>query len=158
LPWNQDSWPCPETIPDAPPANRSRQFPIVDTLIEIALEEKQPDQVLRWHEYLLKKHIRLLIPGDEEIAEAIQGIAPDRAASIWKRLAEDSITRGKFHHDEAAQDYLRKARKLMIEHGMTGEWTEYEQVLRQKHRRKRRFREILDSLDDEAPSRRGSED
>ena len=50
LPWEQKGWPLPESGLDRPRANKQNRFPLVGDLIDIAILEKKPDQVLRWYD------------------------------------------------------------------------------------------------------------
>ena len=47
LPWKQKGWPLPESGLDRPDADQRNRFPLVGNLIDIAMLEKKPDQVLK---------------------------------------------------------------------------------------------------------------
>jgi uncharacterized Zn finger protein len=142
-------WPLPESgLPD----NADRQslrFPIIDTLIAIAMAEHRPDEILRWYDQ--RK------PGvggwgwggihDDQIAEAIGQSYPDRALDIWKKLAEASIAQTQTRAYEQATAYLRKLRDLLKQLGRAREWQSYLTALRQVNARKRRLLELLDDLE-----------
>ncbi len=55
LPQKDASWPLPETgVEEAKETARS-QFPITTVLIDIAIAEKRPEDVLRWYDYRKSK-------------------------------------------------------------------------------------------------------
>ena len=147
LPWKQKDWPLPETGLDVPDTTR-RQFPIVDELINIAILEKKPDQVLHWYDRLPKKRFGWYGIDEDKIATAVQTHAPDRAVAIWKNKAERLISQVKPSAYQEAAKYLRKAAKVMNQVKKQAEWERYLKGLREKHIRKRRLMEILDGLDD----------
>jgi len=146
-PWEQKGWPLPETGLDAPDETRRGQFPMVDDLIDIAIFEKKPDRVLHWYDQRPKQRHDLYALDEDRIATAIQNHAPDRAIAMWKKLAENLIAQVKPRAYEAAAGYLRKAGRVMAQQKREKEWDQYLQRLREKHARKRRLMEILDSLE-----------
>jgi len=150
LPWKQKGWPLPESGLDAPRAERKDRFPLVDDLIGIAILEKKPDQVLYWYDQLPKKRFGWHGVDDDEIAQAVQTHAPDRAVVIWKNKAERLIAQVKPGAYQEAAKYLRKAAKVMRREKKLAEWESYLKELREQHLRKRRLIEILDGLDGKA--------
>lgn len=124
------------------------QFPLVDDLIDIAILEEKPDQVLRWYD----QH-----PGEDRlgwgrvdedaVATALQARVPDRAVAIWKNKAERLIAQVKPSAYQEAAEYLRKAAKVMGREKKLTEWESYLEDLREQHHRKRRLIEILDGLE-----------
>ena len=93
-------WPLP--TPPHPkeqqkPAHHARmhQGPYFSVLIDLAIDEKRPEDVLKWYDkrnattkrgtsrgYINRS------PGDASIAKAIEGAYPERAIEIYHRLAE----------------------------------------------------------------------
>ncbi|HEY7495353.1 MAG TPA: hypothetical protein VIH59_30135 [Candidatus Tectomicrobia bacterium] len=143
-------WPLPAT---GMPADTTRDFrpqpPMIDTLMAIAITEQCPDEVLHWYDQ------RRPTPSwgwrevsDDRVAEAVADTYPDRALTIWKRLAEAEIARTDTRAYETAAGYLRKAHRLLEGLGRTAEWHSYLTTLRQTNARKRRLLEILDHLED----------
>lgn len=116
-------------------------------LIEIAILENKPRQVLHWYDELLKNRDWWHEVDEDEIAMAVQSHAPDRAVVIWKKLAEKLIVRVKTSAYEEAATYLRRAGKVMTRQKKEKQWHEYLRDLRETHARKRRLMEIMDSLD-----------
>ena len=84
---------------------------------------------------------------EDRVATAVMECAPDRAADIWKKLAEREIAAVKPSAYEAAAGYLRKLSGLLTNLGCEAEWKDYLAGLRAAHARKRRLMEILDTLE-----------
>ncbi|MDA2935039.1 hypothetical protein MYX82_11960 [Acidobacteria bacterium AH-259-D05] len=120
---------------------------MVDDLIDIAILEKKPDQVLHWYDQLPKKRFGLHSVDDDEIAAAVQTHAPDRAVAIWKKKAERLIAQVKPSAYQEAVKYLHKAGSVMARQKNQKQWDQYLQNLREQHARKRRLMKILDGLD-----------
>lgn len=147
LPWKQKSWPLPESGLDQPDADKRNPFPLVNDLIDIAILEKKPDQVLRWYDQRPKGRFGWYGVDEDAIATAVQAYAPDRAVALWKNKAEGLIAQVKPSAYLKAATYLRKAAKTMRQEHKLAEWENYLEELRKLHFRKRRLLEILDSLD-----------
>lgn len=47
-------WPLPDTEPKSIHNTSSRHFPLTDVLIDVAICEKLPSEVVRWYDYALK--------------------------------------------------------------------------------------------------------
>jgi uncharacterized Zn finger protein len=147
LPWKQKGWPLPESGLDRPDADQRKRFPLVDDLIEIAILEKKPDQVLRWYDQRPKGRFGWYGVDEDAIATAVQAHAPGRAVAIWKNKAERLIAQVKPSAYQEAVKYLRKAAKVMTQEKKQAEWERYLKSLREEHIRKRRLMEMLDGLD-----------
>lgn len=122
--------------------------PLTDTLIDIAIAEKRPDEVLRWYEQR-KPRSRGWGSGwfaEDRIAEAVAGTYPDRAVAIWKRLAEAQIPLTKPKAYEEAAGYLRKVHRVLKQVGKEQDWQDYLTALRRANERKRLLVRILDTL------------
>lgn len=148
MPDNKSSWPLPGTgLPKAEDFWR-KQFPLVDDLIDIAIAEKRPDEVLRWYEESRQKSKSTLFRGhrDDQVAMALKDSHPDKAVDIWKSLAEEEIARTKVKAYQAAAIYLRKIHTVMKKRRQEKAWQGYLRELRQANARKPRLVEILDSL------------
>ena len=147
LPWKQKGWPLPKPGKDPAKISHKNQFPMTTVLIDIAIQEKKPDQVLSWYDQVQKKRSRWSSINDDEIAVALQNYAPERAIAIWKRMAESLINQVKPSAYEQAASYLRKAEKIVKREKKQTEWNQYLHNLKSKHARKRRLMEILDQSD-----------
>jgi uncharacterized Zn finger protein len=143
------AWPLPESGLTDDADRRYLRFPIVDTLIPIAVAEKRPDEILRWYDQRKPEVSGWGWYGvhDDQIAEAIVQTYPERALGIWKKLAEASIAETQTRAYEQACAYLRKLRDLLQQLGRTREWQSYVANLRQVNARKRRLLELLDDLE-----------
>ena len=147
MPWKQKGWPLPESGLDRPDADQNNRFPMVDDLINIAILEKKPDQVLIWYDQRPKDRFGWYGIDEDTIATAVQAHAPDRAVAIWKNKAERLIAQVKPSAYQEAAKYLQKAAKIMCRGKKQAEWESYLKKLREQHLRKRRLIEILDGLD-----------
>ncbi len=148
LPWIQKGWPLPESGLGRPDVDQRNRFPLVNELIDIAILEKKPDQVLKWYDLLPKKRFGGYGIDDDEIAMAVQDRAPDRAVAIWQDKAERLIAQVKPSAYQEAARYLRKAAKVMRREKKIAAFEGYLKALREQHIRKRRLVEILDGLDE----------
>jgi len=147
LPRKQKGWPLPESGLDRPDADQRDRFPLVGDLIDIAILEKKPDQVLRWYDQRPKGRFGWYGMDRDKIASAVQEYAPERAVEIWKNKAEGLIDQVKPKAYQEAAKYLRKAGKVMSKQKKKPQWDQYLQSLREVHVRKYRLIEVLDGLD-----------
>jgi uncharacterized Zn finger protein len=147
LPWKQKNWFLPESGLDRPDADQRNRFPLVSDLIDIAIFEKKPDQVLRWYDQRPKQPFGWYGMDEDRIASAVQEYAPERAVEIWKNKAEGLIAQVKPKAYQDAAKYLRKAAKVIRREKKLAEWESYLKELREQHFRKRRLMEILDGLE-----------
>jgi len=147
LPWKQKGWSLPESGLDRPDVDQRNRFPLVGHLIDIAILEKKPDQVLRWYDLRPKDRFGWYGVDEDVVATAVQAHAPERAVAIWQNKAERLIAQVKPSAYHKAAGYLRKAAKVMLREKKPAEWESYLKGLRDEHLRKRRLIEILDGLD-----------
>ena len=148
LPWKQKNWPLPDSGLEAPATRSKDQYPMVGELIELAILEKKPDQVLLWYDNLQENKYSWYGVNHDEIAAAIEAHAPDRAVAIWKHKAERLIDQVKPKAYLEAGQYLRKAAMVMVKEDKLKEWKRYLKTLRERHARKVRLLEVLESLED----------
>lgn len=151
------AWPLPVAAHSILAAKKSdSDHPHFDVLLELALQEKQPNEVLRWYDRLTagKKARSTDWYGDDydnpfagRVADAVAATHPERAQKLYQKLIEDYIARTSPSAYEAARPYLRKLRDLLHRAGRQTEWTHYLTNLRDSNRRKRRLLEVLDRLD-----------
>jgi uncharacterized Zn finger protein len=147
LPWKQKDWPLPKSGLDRPGADQRQRFPLLSDLINIAILEKKPDQVLKWYDQRPKGHFGWLGVDEDAIATAVQAHAPDRAVAIWKNKAERLIAQVKPSAYQEAVKFLRKAGEVMSKQNKQAQWDQYLRSLRDAHARKRCLIEILDGLE-----------
>ncbi len=139
------NWPLPPSDLLLPKSKRATNLsPDTGVLIQIAMYEKRPDDVLKW--YHLSKKNRSYHNMDDSVAEAVKSTHPDEALAIWKRVVEWEIARVKPAAYKVATIYLKKTRTLYRKQKRIGEWNTYLLNLRQQHKAKRRLIEILASL------------
>ena len=150
LPPSDPSWPLPETGVKEDRETRKNEFPMTDVLIDIAIEEKRPDDVLKWYDHSRSKK-RIFWGGggyqEDKIAGAVVDLYPDRAIAIWKNLAEKQIALTQPKAYETAALYLRKVHNFLKKLERENEWKDYLLQLRQANARKKRLIQILDRLE-----------
>jgi len=141
-------WPLPEPeVVDKTNKKFRRQYPDLNTLIDIAIFENRFDDVVRLH-HNLQKTRKWGDRKDREVAEAVAGTHPDISLDIWEKIAEGQINLVKPKAYEEAAIYLRKMRKVYKETKRLKEWQNLISTLRTEHKAKRRLQEVLDSLED----------
>jgi uncharacterized Zn finger protein len=150
VPQSDPSWPLPETGVKEDRETRKNEFPMTDVLIDIAIEEKRPDDVLKWYDHSRSKK-RIFWGGggyqEDKIAGAVVDLYPDRAIAIWKNLAEKQIALTQPKAYEAAAIYLRKVYSLLKKLKREEDWRNYISKLRQANARKTKLIEILSRLE-----------
>ena len=119
-------------------------------LTQLAIAEKQPDEVLKWYDYAGRKKGGLglsdFLVDATEVAEAIKSAHPERAIAIWKETAESNIARVSTSGYEEAAPYLRKMKNALTRIGRKQEWEAYLASLREENHRRPRCLEVLDRL------------
>jgi uncharacterized Zn finger protein len=156
------AWPLPE-VPD-PPAKPSTERPAREAfiarekhtgphyefLIDLAIEEKRPEDVLRWYDAWRadrKERFHQANSRAEDVADAVKDNFPERAIEVYRKGAESALVYTGHHAYEEAASHLRKLKAVLEKIGRAAEWKTYESQLREQHKRKRNFIEILDRLD-----------
>lgn len=153
-----DLWPLPPAPESGDEAarrgGRSETGPHYRVLIDLAIEEKRPDDVLNWYDELTAakadRHSgwRVFpVDSEEKIAEAVASSYPDRAITIFveaaDRVASETNTRT---YPEAGR-LLKRARQVLERHGRSGEWSGILKDFRFQHHRKWRLMEVLDGIE-----------
>src|SRR5262249_48597843 len=125
----------------------------LDVLMDLAIAEKRPDDVLRWYDRLRENRRGAgfgwygMNTSAERVADAVAEKHPDRALEIYRDLAEGQIARPSPSAYEEAARPLRKTKALLRRLNRAAEWTQYLAKLREENRRKRRLMEVLDRLE-----------
>ena len=143
-------WPLPAPEVDIPAPTDKKRGPMVDELIRLAIDEKKPNEVVKWYDHTGRtKGTSWMydVTLDDDVADAIASTHPDRAVAIWKYLAENEIALVKPRAYQDAVPYLRKVRDVLLRSGREGEWQEYLAALRQQNKRRPRCLEQLDRLE-----------
>ena len=142
-----DKWPLPETRlkKDIDPS----EGPMIHLLIELAIAEKKPTEVLKWYD--IKPSTTnytwgYMYTSSLDVAQAIKEKYPDRAIAIWKELAESEISRVEVSGYQKAGTYLREVRDTLKRLNREKEWEAYLSELRNENKRRPRCLEVLDGL------------
>jgi uncharacterized Zn finger protein len=150
IPLPGSSWPLPKA--DVPKAKEHlpRQFPVIGTLIDIAIVEKRPDEVIHWYDQRKSQKFGGWWSEfqEDKIAKALADDYPDRAVDIWKRLAANLIAQVKPKAYEKAAVHLNKIQRILKRQSKDKEWGIYLANIRKEHARKIKLLEILDGLND----------
>ena len=128
-----DKWPLPET--EFEKDIDASEGPMIHLLIELAIAEKKPTEVLKWYDmkpsttnytwgYMYRPSLN--------IAQAIKEKYPDRAIAIWKEQAESAISRVQVSGYQEAGTYLREVRDTLKRLNREQEWEAYLSELRTK--------------------------
>lgn len=150
IPKPGSSWPLPETDVPKTKERRSKQFPKIGTLIDIAIAEKRPDEVIHWYDQRKSQKFGGWWSEfqEDKIAKALADDYPDRAVDIWKRLAANLIAQVKPKAYEKAAVHLTKIQRILKRRSKDKEWGIYLANIRKEHARKIKLLEILDGLND----------
>jgi uncharacterized Zn finger protein len=153
-------WPLPTPdwlVPLLRPDSRSRRpaRPRHDVLIELAIAEQRPDDALRWfdgaHAAAEGSGARWTRTHSAEFADRVAGAVvashPERALEIYRRVLDASLGPASRSAYESAVGILRKMRPIFRTLGREAEWTQLLSDTRRGYRRRRRFIELLDTLD-----------
>jgi uncharacterized Zn finger protein len=136
------------------PQAGTKPTPYFNVLLDLAIDEKRPDDVLAWYDRLQTS--RSPTPwarhGDTSqaarVADAVAATHPDRALAIYQKLADDLIAATSPSAYENAAVHLRKMRTLLHKTGRAAEWSKRVAAIREQNRRKRRLLEVLERLED----------
>ena len=142
-----DKWPLPAT--EFQKDIDASEGPMIHLLIELAIAEKKPTEVLKWYDmkpsttnytwgYMYRPSL--------EVAQAIKEKYPDRAIAIWKEQAESAISRVQVSGYQEAGTYLREVRDTLKRLNREQEWETYLIELRDENKRRPRCLEVLDGL------------
>jgi uncharacterized Zn finger protein len=146
-------WPLPECEVKDTTERRKTEAPMLGVLIDIAIDEKQPDRVLHWYDQRKPTTAGSAYSwrygwfDEDRIAQAVVDAYPDRAIAMWKEIAEAQIAQTQVRAYETAAGYLRKIQRVLGKLKREQEWKEYLAALRQANLRKPRCVEILDRLE-----------
>lgn len=146
---DESAWPLPALDLSQPTQRVQPSFPLRNVLIDVAIYEERPDEVLRWYDQPRAGQPTWTAISDDRVAEAVQGAHPERAAEIWKRMAEQQIANTNVRAYEEAAVFLGKLGRLRKQHVQIDSWRQYLAELRETNKRKRRLLEVLDRLEAE---------
>jgi uncharacterized Zn finger protein len=148
------SWPLPDLDLPEPRHVLPVKAPLADHLIDILLEEHDPEGALRWYE---RARGQALGPADEvdaliRIAESLEPTNPDRAVSILMDRGRVFVDRGSPPMLEAASDLLEAAGRTEQRRERLTAWLQTMSVLRHRHRKHARVLQALDDVLAQFPS------
>lgn len=154
----EDPWPLPP--PPEPeeqasrPARRPPGGPHYQVLIDLAIDENRPDDVLKWYDELDAARKRQHgdwragpLDSEEAVAEAVASSHPDRAIAIYRQAADYVASKTNTRTYPEAGRLLKRAKRLLEKNGRGGEWATVVEEFRSKHRRKRRLMEVIDGIE-----------
>jgi uncharacterized Zn finger protein len=148
-PLGRKSWPLPATGTSPERERQTAQSPHPRLLTEIALDEKDHVEALKWfHKASAERFGWGGVGLAEQVAGAVVATHPDESIAIWRKLAEQCIGRANRSGYEESLRYLRPMRRLLTKSERQDEWAAYLSALREEHRRKRALLETLDALQD----------
>ncbi len=154
-----DLWPLPPAPESndqpARTASGSGTGPHHRVLMDLAIDEQRPDDVLRWYDELNagrtgKKSGRGRHPviSEEKVAEAVASSHPDRSIGIFVEAADAVASETNTRTYPEAARLLKRAKQVLEKNDRSGEWIWILEDFRHKHRRKRRLMEVLDGIED----------
>ena len=154
-----EGWPLPVPhylLPLLAGSHRERitSQPHYDVLIDIAIADQHPDDVLRWYDKMCAGRQQPLgiwtnHPDGyaDRVAEAVARSHPERALEIYHRCIDGNLTRAHVSAYQAVAGYLRKMRPILKSLCREEEWKQAVAEIRLHHRNRPRLVEILDRLD-----------
>ena len=130
-------------------------------LLRIALEEKNPDEILkRWKETCAKGRLDSLSSWnpydrfDDQVADALADAHPDVALGIWDETVRRNLPSTSQDAYGVIADAFRKERPVMERLGRLDEWANRIRSLQTEYKRRKNFVQALSAIvDPPAPPR-----
>ncbi len=121
-------------------------------LLEIAIADHQPDEVLRWFDKMSdapagSNHARAASDYADQVATAVTTAYPERALEISLDLLNAQLAHEGPLADDGALVYLRRLRPIHASLDRSREWVALLNSIRQTHANRGRLIELLDRLD-----------
>ncbi|MEX2093535.1 MAG: hypothetical protein WD971_12700 [Pirellulales bacterium] len=153
------AWPLP--VPDyliprlSGQREKSPPQPHYSVLLNMAIEDKRPADVLRWHDEMIA-HEKHANRGphywdhhfdSDRVAKAITVAYPERALEIYQRKLDSHLKHAGTSAYETCADCLRNMRPIFKALDQEDRWDELLADIRHNYRNRPRFMEILDKLD-----------
>jgi uncharacterized Zn finger protein len=152
------AWPLP--VPEyllpqmSAQSARSRPAPHFDVLLDMAIEDKRPDDVLRWYDRMIAHKDSNRGPHHwdsysdiDRIAKAIAAAHPERALEIYQRKLDSYLKQTGTSAYETCASCLRNMRPIFKAMDQEDRWNELLADIRHNYRNRPRFMEILDKLE-----------
>jgi uncharacterized Zn finger protein len=147
-------WPLP--LPDylVPLMRIGKQHPHYDVLIDLAIAERRPDDVLEWYDLWCAAekgqntgwYYGARSQADK-VAAAVTQSHPERAVEIYRGFVDANLTRAEISAYEAVAAYLKMMRPILKSMDRGWEWNELVASIRANFRNRPRLMEILDLLE-----------
>jgi uncharacterized Zn finger protein len=146
-------WPLP--MPDylLPLLRNGDQRPHYDILIDMAIAERQPNEILRWFD-LWRAATKSQRSGSygfgsyaDSVAAAVAEAHPERALEIYRGCVDTNLTQASISAYETVAAYLKKMRPILKSLDRGWEWNDLVAEIRGNYRNRPRFMEILDRLE-----------
>ena len=153
------AWPLP--VPDylvprlSSRSAKSAPQPHFSVLLDMAIEDKRPADVLRWHDKMIA-HEKHANRGphywdhhfdSDRVAKAITVAYPERALEIYQRKLDSHLKSAGTSAYETCADCLRNMRPIFKSLDQEDRWDELLADIRHNYRNRPRFMETLDKLD-----------
>jgi uncharacterized Zn finger protein len=147
-------WPLP--FPDylLPLLRNGDQRPHYNILIDMAIAERRPDEVLRWYD-LWRAAAKNQRTGPsygfgsyaDSVAAAVAEAHPERALEIYRDSVEANLKQASISAYETVAAYLKKMRPILKSLDRGPEWNALVAEIRMNYHNRPRFMEILDRLE-----------
>jgi uncharacterized Zn finger protein len=146
---------------------RTPTQPHFEVLIDIAIAEQRPADVLHWYDLMCgarqgPAYGSAWIGPDyraDSVAEAVAKSHPERAMAIYRKQVEQNLPQASVGAYETVARYLRKLKPIMQSIGGEQGWKQSIDEIRLRYRNRPRLMEILDGLEERPilakPKRRG---
>jgi uncharacterized Zn finger protein len=152
------AWPLPLPVYLAPMLferqSKRTPRPHVDVLLDMAIKNKQPDDVLHWYEAEMASaenvvggpHYLANLYDSDRVAKAITDAYPQRALEIYRHKLDSHLKQAGTSAYETCAACLRKMRPIYKALDQDDHWTELLADIRHNYRNRPRFMEILDRM------------
>ena len=123
-------------------------------LIDLAIDERRPDDVLKWFDRQKAANKSASRPwlartsrGDASVAKAVEKTHPGRAITIYQQLADSIASETNTKTYPEAGKYLKRIKPLLKKAGREGDWSAIIDEFRAKHGRKPRLMQVIDGIE-----------
>jgi uncharacterized Zn finger protein len=129
--------------------------PHYSVLLDMAIEDKRPADVLRWHDKMTARekhtnrgpHYWVQHFDSDRVAKAVAAAYPERALEIYQRKLDSHLKSTGTSAYETCADCLRNMRPIFKVLDQEDRWDELLVDIRHNYRNRPRFMETLDKLD-----------
>lgn len=128
--------------------------PHYEVLIDMAIAERRPDDVLRWYDLWCAaakgQHMGWNLGAGsyaDKVAAAVADSHPERTLEIYRGCVEENLPQASASAYETVAAYLKKMRPILKSLDRGWEWNELVTDIRVNYRNRPRFMEILDRLE-----------